>query len=52
MLSMHRTMLPQRYISDTMPSIPAGNCKHPTTLVAIAARQMTESRAFYDGVFG
>ena len=37
MLSMHRTMLPQRYISDMMPSIPAGNCKHPTTLVAIAA---------------
>jgi predicted enzyme related to lactoylglutathione lyase len=39
-------------MSNGLPAVPAGNGQNPVTLVAIAARRMTESCAFYERVFG
>ena len=39
-------------MSFELPKIPAGNGKHPITLVVISANDLAASSAFYSSVFG
>ena len=39
-------------MSPQMPMVPAGNGKHPVTLVVLSANKLADSTAFYSRVFG